>query len=226
MNCGNGEISKGSKGILIATLLALVALVIFSCDSSPTQSTEDTALYFPGRPGSVWVYQQSVPLTNLFCDTICDSLTRVVFDSLGLSYAEFRESSSQSGSTAYFYQRINSDTVVSYWNSVIRDSGSYPRNMFVLPFDSGDRWADTRLFAVDTYSVVGTEQISEPATGPRKAIRIHRRHHMLNSYLSEDYWFVEGVGIVRDSSIDISLPRVRRLISYRFPRPRIRALSR
>jgi hypothetical protein len=170
-----------------------------SCDDSITNPAVKTPYFFPQRIGTVWVYERYDPFYSIY-DTVVDSLTRVVSDSLGNFYSEVRESSYFTKGVHPFYQRIVGDSVFIFELAVPKKPDANRDKLFVLPFDSGRIWQNNwmpNFGENDTFRVVGLEEVSVPYGTFAGSAHIHRYRWWFNDYLTGDYWFVDGIGIVK-----------------------------
>jgi hypothetical protein len=214
-----GEISPRIKLLLV--LIAPLAFVLVNCDNSPTKSADTSPNYFPQRIGSVWLYEKYVPYTSAYYDTVKDSITRVVSDSFRHSFVEIKESSFVAKWVHYIYQRMSGDSVSIYWSTILADSTVRSDKLFVLPFDSGrwwqNNWNPCCAGPTDSFWVTGNETVTVPAGTFLSSATIHRELRFLNVYGNFDYWFADGVGVVKKYE-SYPYPWMYDLISYRVSR--------
>jgi hypothetical protein len=206
--------------VILSMIMVLATAVVVGCADKPLQSPPVAQPdYFPLVVGSTWRYAM-VDTCRSLVDTMVVTLSRLVVDSSGDTAVERKDSSRYLKLTRYI-QRLH-DTILFSWGNFQRPL--VISDQFILPFDSGRFWANTDVVGDDTVWVTGFEDVTVPAGHYPQAAVIYRKYHFPNDYYRARYWFVKGVGVVKQSELGFDFPYPGRncfnweLLEYHIPK--------
>ena len=185
---------------ILPTLTVSILFVFFlnACSKDAIKNDSQFSSYFPNSVGDYWeydVYDSSQLLQGGSRNyTVKVSIVGVkkLLDNQNATIWQYQYPWGNDTN----YVRIVGDTVkvfeLVYSKSL--EYLSYPRQIFLLPFEDEKRW-DGKLFS-DSYYVSFKPSVVTQFNAYDSCFQIHYQYGGPNMYYNDDYWFKPNVGMV------------------------------